>query len=108
MTEPTTLGPNLEPPPGGLARLQRSVRQRTTRGVGPMYWIAAASVASLVTLSVFVWGRGTNQQRQIHRAVQQALTAPPQTHFKNAAYIELPSSNRNVRILLVGSLSSSH
>ena len=104
MTEPKLLGPELEPSRGGLARLQQTIHQQDTRGFRSGYWIAAALTAGLVTLSVFIWQHGTNQQRQIHQAVQEALATPPKTYFENAAYIELPSHRRNVRILLVASL----
>lgn len=106
MTEPNLLGPQLEPPHGGLARLQQAVRQQQRiRGFRPGYWIAGAATAGLVALAVLVWNHNMSRQRQIHEAVRQALIAAPKTHFDNAAYIELPSHRQDVRILLIGSLS---
>jgi len=105
MIEPSDLGPKLKPPRGGLLRLQQAVRQREVRRFHTRNWVAAGISACLVALSVLILSHGTIHQRQIDRAMQQALTAPPQTHFDNGAYFVLPSHGRNVRILLIGSLS---
>jgi|GEM_PF-2298691 len=105
MTDTNLLGPELEPPHGGLARLQKAVdhkrRSPTLRGG---YWLATGLAAGLILFAVFVPGRNPGQQR-IHEAVESALTASTSTHFKDAAYTEIPSQNQDVRILLVGSLS---
>ncbi|MGH8271354.1 MAG: hypothetical protein ACRESG_03390 [Gammaproteobacteria bacterium] len=107
MTEPNLLGPELEPSRGGMTRLQQAIQQSDSSGFRPGYWIGAALTASVVALSVFIWQHGTSRQSQIHQAVQEALASPPKTYFDNAAYMELPSHRRNVRILLVGSLRPS-
>ncbi|MGH8399720.1 MAG: hypothetical protein ACRESU_01355 [Gammaproteobacteria bacterium] len=107
MTEPNILGPKLTPPRGGLLRLQQSVQQLETRRFRTRSWMAAGVTASLATLAVLtVVGRNAIQQHRSDVAVQQTLTATPQTHFDNGAYQVLPSSNPDVQILLVGSLSS--
>jgi len=105
MTEPTALGPKLIPPRGGLLRLQRAVKQMEVRRFRTRNWAAAGISACLVALLVLIVSLDTIHQRQINRAIQQALTAPPQTHFDNGAYFVLPSHGQNVRILLIGSLS---
>jgi len=105
MIEPSDLGPKLKPPRGGLLRLQQAVRQREVRRFHTRNWVAAGISACLVALSVLILSHGTIHQRQIDRAMQQALTAPPQTHFDNGAYVSHPSHDKNVRILLIGSLS---
>jgi len=105
MTESTTLGPKLKPPPGGLLRLQRAVQQREIKRSHTKNWVVAGITASVLAAAVLIVSHDIARQRQITRALQQALTAPPQTHFDNGAYVSLPSHDKNVRILLIGSLS---
>lgn len=105
MTEPNALGPKLEPPRGGLLRLQQAVRHQETRRFHTRNWVTAGLAASLVVLVVVIAGRNAMRQHRIDLAVRQALTAPPETHFDNGAYLTLPSHGRNARILLVASLS---
>ena len=104
MSESAYLGPKLAPPRGGLQRLQQAVGQQTLRHFHLRSWVAAGVTASLIALSLAVVLRNAVQQHRLDIAVRQALTAAPQTHFKNGAYQELPSSNPNVKILLVGRL----
>ncbi len=108
MTELHPLGPELEPPHGGLARLQHAVEgTRKAPRPGSGYWIAAGLAAGLVLLSILVpWHTPPGQQR-IREAVKETLTVSTKTRFKNAAYTEIPSRDPHVRILLVGSLDAS-
>ena len=105
MTETHLLGPDLEPLRDGLARLQRAVedKRRSPRLPGG-YWLAAGLAAGLILLAVFVPWRTPPGQQRIHEAIRSALTVPSKTAFKNAAYTEIPSHRKDVRILLVGSL----
>lgn len=108
MNEPNFLGPLLEPPTGGVERLRRSIAQgrRVPRFHG-RYWLAAGlaiSVAVLVTVSMLIWGRGTNREDQIHEAIQQALAPSAKTYFTNAGYKEIQTGDSNVRILVVALL----
>ncbi len=106
MTESNILGPDLEPPHGGLERLRHEVRRKNKlRLTRPAYWILAGLAAGLVALLVLVWVPMSGGRQQVRQAVAQALKARPETRFKDAAYIEIPSHRHDVRILLLGSLS---
>ena len=104
MIDPIDLGPKLEPPPGGLSRLQQSVSRwqapERRRGV----WRAAAVTAGLAVLVVLVTGRSILQSRRVEVAIEGALMVAQETKFDNGAYQVLPSHGRNVRILLIGTL----
>jgi len=104
MIEPIDLGPRLEPPPGGLSRLQQSVSRwqapERRRGV----WLAAAVTAGLAVVVVLITGRRIMQNRRVEVAIQDALMATQETKFDNGAYQVLPSHGQNVRILLIGTL----
>lgn len=104
MSDSEFLGPNLTPPRGGLQRLQQAIDGQAHRQLHLRSWIAAGVTASLIALSLAVVLRNAVQQHRLNVTVNQALTAAPQTQFKNGAYQELPSNNPNVKILLVGSL----
>jgi len=104
MIDPIDLGPRLEPPPGGLSRLQQSVSRwqapERRRGV----WLAATVTAGLVAVVVLVTGRSIMQNRRVELAIQRGVMAAQETKFDNAAYQVLPSHGQNVRILLIGTL----
>lgn len=105
MTETHPLGPELEPPRGGLSRLQRAVEhEHRSPGLPGGYWLAAGLAAGLILLAIFVPWRTPPGQQRIHEAVRSALAVSATTHFRNAAYTEIPSHSPDVRILLVGSL----
>ena len=104
MIEPIDLGPRLEPPRGGLSRLQQSVCRsqapERSRGIR----LAAAVTAGLAVVFVLVTGRSMMQNRRVELAIQGAVTVAQETGFDNAAYQVLPSHGQNVRILLIGTL----
>lgn len=110
MTERDLLGPMLDPPSGGLARLRRTVetnkRAPTTRTAR---WAAAGGLAAgLTLLGLFLWKPGPSPQQQaIRQAVTQAVAGSSNTDFQGAAYVEVPTHRPDVRILLVASLPSS-
>lgn len=108
MTESNFLGPDLEPPRGGLGRLQQTVKgKHKVRWAGPAYWIPAGLVAGVAALLLVIWVQKPRAERRIHQAVAQAFATRPETHFNNTGYIEIPSHRHDVRILLLGSLPHS-
>lgn len=106
MTEQTILGPKLEPPRGGMLRLQQSVRRSGVRPARTRNWVAAGIAASVVVLVVLFVARSVIQQRRTQFTIKQALAALPQTHFDNSAYLVLPSHDPRVQIILIGTLPS--
>ncbi|HET7650253.1 MAG TPA: hypothetical protein VFL15_06105 [Gammaproteobacteria bacterium] len=106
MSESPLLGPKLTPPHGGLLRLQQAVQQREQRHFRTRVWVAAGVTASLIALSLLLVVPGALRQHRMNLSVRQALTATPQTHFENGAYVMLPTRNPNVQILLVRALPS--
>src|SRR5690348_155212 len=105
MIEPIDLGPRLEPPRGGLSRLQQSVRRSQAPCRTRAIWLAAATTAGLAAVVVLVTVHGMMQKRRLQLAIQDAVTvAMAQTTFDNSAYQVLPSHGRNVRILLIGTI----
>lgn len=106
MIEQAVLGPKLEPPRGGMLRLQQSVRRSEVHPAQIRNWLAAGVAASVVVLIVLFVARNVIQQRRVQIAIRQTLLAPPQTHFDNSAYLVLPSHDPSVQIILIGSLPS--
>jgi len=104
MIEPVDLGPRLEPPRGGLSRLQQSVRRSNALNRTRAVWLTVATTASLAAVVLLVAARDMLQQRRLQLAIQDAVTVAQGTKFDNAAYQVLPSHGRNVRILLIGTL----
>jgi len=110
MTERDHLGPMLDPPSGGLARLRHVVEtnQRTPR-IRTARWAAAGGlVAVFALLELWLWNPGLSfQQQAIRRAVTRAVAGSPKTDFQGAGYMEVPTHRSDVRILLVARLPSS-
>lgn len=106
MAEQTVLGPPLEPARGGLLWLQQSVRVAAVSRFRARNWVVTGITVGVVVLCVLFVARGVIQRRQMQFTVEQALLAPPQTHFSNSAYLVLPSRNSQVQIFLIGSLAS--
>jgi hypothetical protein len=111
MRELESLLPILDPPTGGLARLQRSVQtgQRARHAPHPAWWSLVVGTAALVLLTL-TWLPGFVADRQrtavLTRALQQTLVAPlPVDGIRviHGAALELPSAQANVRIYLVQS-----
>lgn len=111
MRELESLLPDLEPPAGGLARLQRRMQasQRARHAPHPAWWSLAFGAGALALLTL-TWLPGfiADQQRTaaLTRALQQALAAPlPVNGIRvvHGAALQLPSAQANVRIYLVQS-----
>lgn len=109
MRELERLLPELDPPPGGLARLQRSLRARrhVVRARG-WRWLPAGAGAGVLALLALAWLPGlVDQQRQadaLKRALLQATMPPPLTNgirVDDGAALLLPSSQPGVRVYLV-------
>lgn len=103
MIEPVDLGPRLQPPRGGLARLQQSVRRSHLPDHRRTFWLTAAITGMAASLVLLV-SRGTMQNRKVRFAIEGAILAAQNTQFDHAAFQVLPSHGRDVRILLIGSL----
>lgn len=112
MRELEQLLPTLEPPPGGLARLQRSVASGRHRGRLPrrrVAWAAAACVLVAAALAVQVPARvaAHRQAHAISKALRMRLEPRPPAHgivVARGAAIELPSGQGNVKLYLVQSI----
>lgn len=109
MRELERLLPELAPPPGGLARLQRSVPARR-RPFLPRFprWLPAAAGACALALLALAWLPGTIQRERrsdaLTQALLQAVASPPMTdgiRVANGAALALPSSQANARVYLV-------
>ena len=107
MRELDHLLPDLEPPPGGLARLQHSLRGRRTR-TRPrvLHWLPATAGACAMILLVSLWLPGVVQRQQrtaaLTRALREAMALPANgIRVINGAVLALPSGQANVRIYLV-------
>jgi hypothetical protein len=108
MRELERLLPELVPPPGGLARLQRSLRARR----GPLRphawndWLPAAAGACALALLALAWLPGVAGQREqtaaLARALRQAMAPlPGGIRVIHGAALALPSGQTDVRIYLV-------
>jgi hypothetical protein len=104
MIEPIDLGPRLEPPRGGLARLRQSIRQSQAPARSRLIWLAAAGTASVAAILVLLAAHSMMQNRRLQLAIQGAVLTAQQTQFDHAAYRVLPSHGRNERIILIGTL----
>ena len=111
MRELESLLPDLIPPAGGLARLQRSVQagQHTRYPHRRGWWSLAVGTGALALLTL-TWLPGLVAQHQrtaaLTRALQQALApALPAGGIRviDGAALALPSAQANVRIYLVQS-----
>jgi hypothetical protein len=104
MIEPSNLGPKLKPPAGGLTRLRQSLDQFDTASRHPGNWVVTGLIVCLVALLVAIVWRDMIQTRRMDLAVQDAMATAQETHFDHAAYQVLPSHDRSVQILLIGTL----
>jgi hypothetical protein len=111
MRELEALLPDLEPPAGGLARLQRRTQanQRARHAPHSAWWSLAFGAGALALLTL-TWLPGfvAHQQRTaaLTRALQQVLAAPPPVdgiRVVHGAALQLPGAQANVRIYLVQS-----
>lgn len=111
MRELESLLPDLAPPAGGLARLQRSVQadQPTRYPHRPAWWSLAVGSCALALLTL-IWLPGFVARYQrtaaLTHALQQAIApALPAGGIRvvDGAALALPSAQANVRIYLVQS-----
>jgi hypothetical protein len=102
--------PVLEPPAGGLTRLQRAVRQsrdgtRARALGGGRSWATAAALALCALLAVTLVPAAWQQHAQseaLARAVQHALApASGEITIAHGAALSLPTGSDGVRIYLV-------
>lgn len=114
MREFEHLLPMLEPPPGGLPRLQQSIGAGRHHIVMPLWrWApaVAAVCVSAVALAVLVppWIAQRQHTHAIVEAIQQQQLAPRLPAggiaVTNGAAIELPSGQGNVTLYLVQSVA---
>lgn len=111
MRELEQLLPIIEPPPGGLARLQGRIASRGqfrhASHVNRWAWAATACTA-LVVAVVAIQPRVAQQQRTkaLETALRQDISADSAGGIRvvNGAAIELPSGQANVRLYLVQSV----
>jgi ferric-dicitrate binding protein FerR (iron transport regulator) len=95
----------LEPPPGGLQRLQRALDAPARRHPHRVRLMATGCAVLLVALTA--WQLPTlltNQQRTatLLGAMQQAIKPGPDgIHVKNGSALELPSGQPDARVYLV-------
>jgi len=95
MHDDARLFENLSPPPGGLDRLRRAIRQAPRRSSAPWWAPALAGAAWAFVLAVVVapaWQQW-QQGRQIRDAVSAAADA-------SGGWLELPSGDPSVRLYL--------
>lgn len=111
MRELESLLPDLAPPAGGLARLQRSVQagRRTRYPHRPAWWSLAVGTGALALLTLS-WLPGFVAQYQrttaLTRALQQVMAPSLRAggiRVIDGAALQLPSGQANVRIYLVQS-----
>lgn len=113
MRELESLLPDLEPPAGGLARLQRSIVSKRRRMRAPGWrWAWAAVVCVLVAIVTSWLPQWAVRQQRTH-AMLEALgervsPRPPAGGIRVAhgAAIELPSGQADVRLYLVQAASA--
>lgn len=111
MRELEHLLPELDPPPGGLVRLQRSLQaHREPTRAHRWHWLPAAAGTCALVLLAFVWWYGpVGRQRRtdaLTQALLQAATLPPLTdgiRVTNGAALLLPSGQANARVYLIAS-----
>lgn len=114
MREFEHLLPMLEPPPGGLSRLQRSTAAGRHRAGIPLWrWApaVAAMCVSAVALAVLVspWIAQRQHTHAIVEGIEQQLASRLPAggiEVANGAAIELPSGQGNVKLYLVQSAPS--
>lgn len=113
MREFEHLLPDLEPPSGGLMRLQRSVAAGRRLRVSRQRWAWAVAVACVPIAVLAVWMPQWIAQRQQTVAFTVALRQTLSPHLPadgivvaHGAAIELPSGQGNVKLYLVQSASS--
>ena len=106
MREVEQLLPDLVPPTGGLARLQRQVQQSETK---PLHlrrsWLAAGLATACALLLALPLADQLAQHRRTE-ALLEALrgnTEPGAIRVSHGAALELASGNADVRIYLVQS-----
>ncbi len=89
----------LDPPPGGLVRLMRSVETRRTRPPRPALRFALAGAAASVALALgLAHYRNEAPRRAFEQHLQAALDA--ERHERGIAR-ELPSERADVRIVVL-------
>ena len=115
MRELEDLLPTLQPPAGGLTRLQRHIvsrggGERMPRKVEHWVWAAAAcvplAIAAIVIQPLVVQWR---QTRALTAALREAMSANSQANgirVTDGAVIELPSGQANVKLYMVQAASS--
>lgn len=114
MRELEDLLPTLQPPAGGLTRLQRHVAsrgsgERVPRKVERWAWAAAACVALALTVTVIrplvVQRRQTRALTLALREAMSANSSASDIRVTDGAVIELPSGQANVKLYLVQAAS---
>lgn len=105
MNNGNLLGPKLLPPKSGLQRLELAIGDQQIPTIRSRHRIAGIA-SSLVMLSLLYLTYALLHMPRSEFAVQEALTAAPHTFINGGAYMEEPSGDRNVQILIVGKLSS--
>lgn len=111
MRELEHLLPELTPPPGGLARLQRSLRaQREPTHRHLSHWLPALAGAGAMALLALVWLADLLSHQHaastLTQALQQAATTTPLPngiHVEHGAALLLPSGQANARVYLIAS-----
>lgn len=109
MRELESLLPNLDPPAGGLARLQRYVaaHPRARPPLRIRWALAVAACVPLVVVAVWLpqWVAHRQQVDALVSALRENLAPTPAEGIRVAhgAAIELPSGQANVRLYLVQS-----
>ena len=115
MRELERLLPELAPPPGGLARLQRSLRARREpdRPPSPAHWLPALAGAGALALLALAWLPGfVSHERAteaLTRALLQAATPPALPngiHVEHGAALPLASRQGDTRVYLIASTPS--
>jgi hypothetical protein len=110
MRELENLLPTLQPPAGGLARLQRHVAMRDSHGRAPRKvkhpgWTIAACVSLIIAAIVInPWIAQRRQTQALTVALRGAISANrlgAGIRVTDGAAIELPSGQSNVRLYLV-------